>query len=55
MTDEQKKKLMGVGIALGAVYLAYRFGPTPLVKTGAAAVGAVIVAKQLPFVGAELA
>lgn len=55
MTEEQKKKLMAVGIALAAVYAAYRFGPNALVKTSAAAVGAVIVARQLPFVGPALA
>lgn len=55
MTEEQKKKLMGLGLALGAVYVAYKFGPTPLIKTAAASVGAVIVARQLPFVGPALA
>lgn len=55
MTEEQKKKLMGVGIALGIAYAAYKWGPSPLVKTAAASVGAVIVAKQLPFVGPALA
>lgn len=55
MTDEQKKKMMGIGIALVALYAAYRFGPSPLVKTAAASVGAVIVARQLPFIGPALA
>lgn len=55
MTEDQKKKLMGIGIALGVVYAAYRWGPSPLVKTAAASVGAVIVARQLPFVGPALA
>lgn len=55
MTDEQKKKLMGVGVALAVAYAAYRWGPTPLVKTAAASVGAVILAKQMPFVGPALA
>ena len=55
MSDEQKKKLTGAAIALGAAYLAYRFGPSPLVKSAAVAVGAVVVAKQLPYVGPALA
>jgi hypothetical protein len=55
MTEEQKTKLTGAAIALGLVYLAYRFGPSPLIKTAAASVGAVIVAKQIPFVGPAMA
>lgn len=55
MTEEQKKRLTGVAIALAAVWAAYKFAPSPLVKTAAASVGAVIIARQLPVVGSALA
>lgn len=50
MTEEQKQKLMGAGIALAMVYVAWRFAPSAAVKAAALGVGGVIVAKQVPFV-----
>jgi hypothetical protein len=47
--------LMKLGIALGAVYAVYRFAPSQAVKAGAIAVGAVVVAKQVPYVKDALA
>lgn len=55
MTAEQKQKWIALGLALGTCYAAYKFVPNGIVKGAAAAVGAVIVAKQLPFVGPALA
>lgn len=59
MTEEQKQKQkekwIALGLALGTCYAAYKFVPNGIVKGAAAAVGAVIVAKQLPFVGPALA
>ncbi len=51
MTDDQKKRLMSVGMGLAACFLIYRFGPNAMLKTAAVSVGAVIAAKQLPFIG----
>lgn len=39
-----------LAIALGIVYAAYRFGPNATVKAAALSVGAVIVAKNVPYV-----
>lgn len=44
-----------LGIALGICFAAYKFGPSPTIKAAALAVGAVIVGKQVPYVGAALA
>jgi hypothetical protein len=46
MTTDQMKKL---GIAFAILYVAYRYG-NGLVKAGALAVAATIVAKQIPYV-----
>lgn len=40
--------LMKYGIAAGILFAGYKFGPA-MVKAGAVAVGAVIVAKRLPY------
>lgn len=45
---------MSLAIALGACYAAYRFSGQATVKAAAIAVGAVIVAKRLPYIGAAL-
>lgn len=50
MTEEQKKKFMGLGIALVAVYAAYRFAPNQTIKAMALGVGGVMVAKQVPYI-----
>lgn len=55
MTEEQKKKMMGVAIALGAVYVAWKFAPSQTVKAMALGVGGVVVGKQLPYVREALA
>lgn len=55
MTDEQKQKLIGVGLALAVCYGLYRFVPNAMVKTAAVAVGGVAVAKQVPYLSAALA
>lgn len=43
-----------LAIALGACYAAFRFSGSQMVKGAALAVGAVIVAKRLPYVGDAL-
>lgn len=44
-----------MGMALAICAAAYKFVSNPLVKTAAVAVGAVIVAKQVPYVSDALA
>lgn len=44
-----QENLMKVGIALGIVYAAWKFGPA-WAKAGALGVGAVVIAKQVPYV-----
>jgi len=51
MTSADMTKL---GIALGVCFAAYKFGPSPAIKAAALAVGAVIVAKRVPYVSAAL-
>jgi hypothetical protein len=46
MNQEDVKKL---AIAGALLFAAYKFGPAPI-KAGALAIGAVIVAKRVPFV-----
>ena len=46
--------LMKLALALGACYAAFKFSGSQHVKGAALAVGAVIVAKQLPYVGDAL-
>ena len=41
---------MNTAIAAGILFAAYKFGPNSTVKGAAAAVAAVIVAKQIPYV-----
>lgn len=41
--------LMKLAIAGGILFAAYKFGP-PMVKGGAVAVAALVVAKQIPYV-----
>lgn len=55
MSDEQKKQMMGVAVALAAVYAAWKFAPSQAVKAMALGVGGVIVGKQLPYVKNALA
>ncbi len=52
LTSSQMTKL---GFALGICFAVYKFVPNLTAKTGAVAVAAVIVAKQVPYVGAALA
>lgn len=42
--------LMKVALALGAVYVAYKYGPNNAVKGAALGVGGLIVAKQIPVI-----
>ena len=55
MTEDQKNKWMGLGIALAIVYAVQRYAPNQAVKAAALGVGGVVVAKQLPFVKNALA
>lgn len=52
LTSAEVTKL---ALALGACWAAYKFSPNAMVKTAAVAVGAIVVAKQLPYVGPALA
>jgi hypothetical protein len=47
-------QLTKLGVALGLCYGLYRFVDKPAVRTAAIAVGAVIIARQAPFVGDAL-
>ena len=47
--------LMKLALALGVCYAAFRFSGSQMVKTAAVSVGAVIVARKLPYVGDALA
>lgn len=55
MTEEQKKQLMSMGIALALVYAAWKFAPSQAVKAAALGVGGVIVGKQIPYIKTALA
>jgi hypothetical protein len=48
-------KYVPIAIALGICYAAYRFVPGQHAKAGAIAVGAVIIAKQVPYLQNALA
>lgn len=50
-----QSEMMKLAIAAGILYGAYKFAPSPLVKGAAVAVGAVIVAKRVPYLSAALA
>lgn len=50
MTQDQ---IMALAIAGAAVFAAYKFG-NGVVKAGAVAVGAFMVAKRIPYVNAAL-
>lgn len=50
LTTDQMKSL---GIALGLCFAAYKFGP-PVAKAAALSIGAVIIAKRVPYVSAAL-
>lgn len=39
-----------LAIAGGVVFAAYKWAPNPIVKSAAVSLGAVIAAKQIPFV-----
>lgn len=39
-----------LALALGAVYVAYKYGPNNAVKGAALGVGGIILAKQLPVI-----
>jgi hypothetical protein len=45
--------MKALGIALGLCFAAYKFGP-PVAKAAALSVGAVIIAKRVPYVSAAL-
>jgi len=51
MTAAQVTQL---AIALGVCFAAYKFISNPIAKAAAIGVGAVIVGRQLPFVGPAL-
>lgn len=42
--------IVRLGIVGAAVWAAYRFAPNATLKTAAISVGAVVAAKQIPFV-----
>lgn len=50
-----QSELMQLGMAVGICFAAYKFIHNPALKTGALAVGAVIVAKKVPVLSAALA
>lgn len=52
LTTSQLTKL---GVGLGICFGVYKFVSNPAAKTAAIAVGAVIVARQAPYVGDALA
>ena len=52
MTSAEMTKL---GIALAVCFAAFKYSGSQAVKGAALAVGAVVVAKRLPYVGAALA
>lgn len=52
MTTAEMTKL---AIALGVCFAAFKYSGSQPVKAAALAVGAVIVAKRVPYVGAALA
>ncbi|MYM67295.1 hypothetical protein GTP45_10680 [Pseudoduganella sp. FT55W] len=43
-----------LGIALGICFALYKFGPNDAIKAAGLAVGAVVVAKKVPYVSAAL-
>jgi hypothetical protein len=47
--------LTKLGIALGLCAAVYKFVGNPMAKTAAVAVGSVILAKNVPYLGAALA
>lgn len=51
----QQTEWMKLGMAVGACFVAYKFGPHPAIKAGALAIGAVIVAKKAPVLKEALA
>lgn len=48
-------QMTSIGIALAAVYAAFKFAPNAHVKAAALGVGGVILAKQLPYIQDALA
>lgn len=50
-----QSQLVKLGIALGICYGITKVSSNSMVNTAAVAVGAVIIAKNLPYVGAALA
>lgn len=48
-------ELMKLALALGACYAAFKFSDSQHVKAASLAVGAVIVARRLPYVGEAMA
>lgn len=42
--------LVRLAMVAGAVWAAYKYGPNPIIKSAAVAVGAVAAAKQLPVI-----
>lgn len=54
MGSMSKEEMMKLGMAVGLCYAAYKFIQHPQLKVGAVAIGAVIVARKLPILGAAL-
>ena len=50
MSEEQKKKLMGMALAGAVVFVVWKYAPSQTAKAMALGVGGVIVGKQLPYV-----
>lgn len=55
MLNLTSAEITKLALALGVCYAAYRFSGNAMVKTAAVAVGAIVVAKQLPYTGPALA
>lgn len=49
------QNLMPTAIALGLCYAAYKFAPNAMAKSAAVSIGAVVLAKQVPYLRDALA
>lgn len=47
-------EMISLAIALGACFAVYKYASSSTAKAAAIAVGSVIVAKRLPYIGAAL-
>lgn len=50
MFDMSKENLTKLGIAGAMLFAAYKYSKNPVVRASAVSIGAVIVAKQIPYV-----